>query len=137
VFLPLDDVDGLNRFLGLVFGNPYETPSPDEYAMFLAFSAGLRSCHNCAKHIIAAGLRRVVYLEPYPKSKAAAMYPQSIKLGGAAEEGSVLFEPFRGLGPRRFFDLNSRRMNRKGRHRRRIMRMVPCPSAGTVSLVDS
>ena len=43
VFLPLDDLDGLNRFLGLVFGNPYETPSRDEYAMFLAFSAGLRS----------------------------------------------------------------------------------------------
>lgn len=27
-------------------------------------------CHNCAKHIVAAGLRRVVYLEPYPKSRA-------------------------------------------------------------------
>ena len=25
-------------------------------------------CHNCAKHIIAAGLQRVIYLEPYPKS---------------------------------------------------------------------
>jgi deoxycytidylate deaminase len=64
-------------------------------------------CHNCAKHIIAAGLQRVVYVEPYPKSKAAEMYPQSIKLAGTAEEGSVLFEPFRGLGPRRFFDVFS------------------------------
>jgi hypothetical protein len=43
VFLRLDDTDGLKRFLGLVFGNPYETPSRDEYAMFLAFSAALRS----------------------------------------------------------------------------------------------
>ena len=64
-------------------------------------------CHNCAKHIIAAGIQRVVYVEPYPKSKAAAMYPESIKLGGAALTGSVLFEPFQGLGPRRFFDLFS------------------------------
>jgi deoxycytidylate deaminase len=64
-------------------------------------------CHNCAKHIIAAGVQRVVYVEPYPKSKAAEMYPHSITLDSAAEEGSVLFEPFRGLGPRRFFDLFS------------------------------
>lgn len=27
-------------------------------------------CHNCAKHIIATGITRVVYIEPYPKSKA-------------------------------------------------------------------
>src|SRR6266446_8909613 len=26
-------------------------------------------CHNCAKHLIAAGIRKVVYLEPYPKSR--------------------------------------------------------------------
>jgi len=29
-------------------------------------------CHNCAKHIIAAGLSRVVFVEPYPKSLALA-----------------------------------------------------------------
>lgn len=27
-------------------------------------------CHNCAKHVVAAGITRVVYIEPYPKSKA-------------------------------------------------------------------
>ena len=27
-------------------------------------------CHNCTKHILAAGIRRVVYIEPYPKSLA-------------------------------------------------------------------
>ncbi len=26
-------------------------------------------CHNCAKHIVAAGVERVVYVEPYPKSR--------------------------------------------------------------------
>lgn len=25
-------------------------------------------CHNCGRHIVAAGIKRVVYLEPYPKS---------------------------------------------------------------------
>lgn len=33
----------LERFLDLVFGYPYHTPEPDEYAMFLAYGAGLRS----------------------------------------------------------------------------------------------
>jgi deoxycytidylate deaminase len=28
-------------------------------------------CHNCAKHILDAGIERVVYVEPYPKSKTA------------------------------------------------------------------
>lgn len=31
-------------------------------------------CHNCAKHIVAAGIRSVVYVEPYPKSKAKDLY---------------------------------------------------------------
>ena len=35
-------------------------------------------CHNCAKHIIAAGLERVVYLEPYPKSRAKTLYDEDI-----------------------------------------------------------
>jgi deoxycytidylate deaminase len=29
-------------------------------------------CHMCARHIIATGLREVVYIEPYPKSVAKA-----------------------------------------------------------------
>src|ERR1019366_6349790 len=33
----------LERFLDLLFGHPYLTPEPDEHAMFLAYSAGLRS----------------------------------------------------------------------------------------------
>jgi hypothetical protein len=35
------------------------------------------------------------------------MYPISIQLGDARTPGSVLFQAFRGVGPRRFFDLFS------------------------------
>src|SRR5487761_720278 len=35
-------------------------------------------CHNCAKHIIAAGIKHVVYLEPYPKSRAVALHEEEI-----------------------------------------------------------
>lgn len=35
-------------------------------------------CHNCAKHIVASGITRVVYVEPYPKSKALEFHTDSI-----------------------------------------------------------
>ncbi|MFO0812649.1 MAG: dCMP deaminase family protein [Gemmatales bacterium] len=65
-------------------------------------------CHNCAKHIIAAGVKRVVYVEPYPKSKALDFHEDAICPPGLAEESSrVKFDAFVGIGPRRFFDLFS------------------------------
>lgn len=65
-------------------------------------------CHNCAKHIIAAGINRVVYVEPYPKSKALAFHDDAITTGTTREnETLVWFVPFVGIGPRRFFDLFS------------------------------
>ncbi len=69
-------------------------------------------CHNCAKHIIAAGIERVVYIEPYPKSKASEFHNDAIVLGFDAQpdERFVRFEPFVGIGPRLFFDLFSMRL---------------------------
>lgn len=234
VFVPLDDESKLERFLKLVFGCPFETPTQDEYSMFLAFSAALRSgdlsrqvgavvvsqagdivgvgandvpqaggglywpgpedqrdhvrgedsndvrrqaimtdvlkrlrpedtneadwiargirllkvsplmditeygravhaemeallscarngigtrgatvysttfpCHNCAKHLVDAGVSRVVYVEPYPKSQAPELYPDSIETEAPGAPQKVLFEQFVGVGQRRFFDLFS------------------------------
>lgn len=56
-------------------------------------------CHECARLIVAAGIERVSYVEPYPKSLAASMYDDSITVGKPAE-GKVLFEPFLGVAPR-------------------------------------
>ncbi|MBF4354772.1 deaminase, partial [Vibrio anguillarum] len=70
-------------------------------------------CHNCAKHIIASGINRVVYVEPYPKSRALDFHSESIQLKSELEktlDGTselVSFEPFIGVGPRRFLDLFS------------------------------
>lgn len=63
-------------------------------------------CHLCARHIVAAGIKRVVYIEPYPKSLAAELYPDSIKVesGGSTSE-YVLFEPFVGVAPRQYMRL--------------------------------
>lgn len=68
-------------------------------------------CHNCAKHIVAAGISKVVYIEPYPKSKALELHDDAIHLASDKGESNsttkVLFEPFVGVGPRCFVDLFS------------------------------
>jgi deoxycytidylate deaminase len=68
-------------------------------------------CHNCAKHIIAAGIARVVYVEPYPKSKAMEFHGDAISQGEKPGSGLITFEPFVGIGPRKFFDLFSMKMS--------------------------
>lgn len=63
-------------------------------------------CHLCAKHIIAAGLDRVVYVEPYPKSKAKNFYSDSIAADPVRPtQGSVVFESFVGIAPRQYLEL--------------------------------
>lgn len=68
-------------------------------------------CHNCAKHIIAAGIKRVVYVEPYPKSKALEFHDDAIARGETSDADHITFEPFVGIGPRKFFDLFSMRLS--------------------------
>ena len=63
-------------------------------------------CHNCAKHIIAAGVERVVYIEPYPKSLARYLHSDEIAVETHEACGSrVIFEPFVGIAPIRYMDL--------------------------------
>jgi deoxycytidylate deaminase len=65
-------------------------------------------CHNCAKHVIAAGIDQVVYVEPYPKSKAFEFHDDSVTAGKVEPpDRKVRFRPFIGIGPRLFFDLFS------------------------------
>jgi deoxycytidylate deaminase len=69
-------------------------------------------CHNCAKHIIAAGIRHVIYLEPYPKSRAHVLHKEEIdletKVSLVQEQGSsgsvarVVFSPYTGIAPRQY-----------------------------------
>ena len=55
-------------------------------------------CHLCAKHIVAAGISRVVFLEPYPKSYAEKLHSDSITFDAKNSE-KVVFEPFIGISP--------------------------------------
>ncbi|MBK7950677.1 MAG: cytidine deaminase [Deltaproteobacteria bacterium] len=58
-------------------------------------------CHVCARHIVAAGIREVFYIEPYPKSKAFDLHADSISIETRVSN-RVLFRPFVGVAPRRF-----------------------------------
>jgi len=64
-------------------------------------------CHMCARHIIAAGIKSVVYIEPYPKSMAKELYPKSIRVDrdSEADSNAVDFRPFVGIAPRRYLEL--------------------------------
>jgi deoxycytidylate deaminase len=63
-------------------------------------------CHNCARHIIGAGITRVVYVSPYAKSQAKELHSDAVDFAAAEpREGAVQFEPFVGVAPRRYLDL--------------------------------
>jgi cytidine deaminase len=61
---------------------------------------------------VAAGIQRVVYIEPYPKSLAPELYLDSIAVDqrrpkvftGAGVTGYVSFESFVGVAPRQYMD---------------------------------
>jgi deoxycytidylate deaminase len=61
-------------------------------------------CHNCTKHILASGVKRVVYMEPYPKSRAKDLHPDEIEIETESVD-KVSFVPFMGISPYRYRDL--------------------------------
>jgi len=66
-------------------------------------------CHLCAKHIVGAGIKRVYFLEPYPKSAAFSLHPDSIEVEGTSrvhfkEYNKTEFVHFHGISPRRYRD---------------------------------
>jgi cytidine deaminase len=70
-------------------------------------------CHECARHIVCAGVSTVLYVEPYPKSLASEHYPDSIEFAStelatnSSGNRKVIFRPFTGVAPRLYFRLFS------------------------------
>jgi cytidine deaminase len=60
----------------------------------------------CARHIVAAGIAKVVYIEPYPKSLAQELYSTEIRVDDEGpQDPAVVFEPFVGVSPRKYLSL--------------------------------
>jgi len=72
-------------------------------------------CHNCARHIIDAGIKRVVYREPYEKSLAADLHADALVVDPADEiTDKVVISRFVGVGPPRYFDLFTKLARKDG-----------------------
>ena len=69
-----------------------------------------------ARHIVASGIKRVVFLEPYPKSYAEELHSDSITFDRREEDSKVLFEPFMGISP-----LSYRAIFQKGKKRKNAL----------------
>jgi deoxycytidylate deaminase len=72
-------------------------------------------CHNCARHIVAAGISRVVYLEPYKKSLAIELHNDAIADNEPEQNvnNRVKFEPYVGVAPRLYQTIYKQHGERK------------------------
>jgi deoxycytidylate deaminase len=59
-------------------------------------------CHECARLIIAAGVKRVCFVDPYPKSRASRFYDGMWGPEGNSGAVTVVVEQFAGVSPRMF-----------------------------------
>jgi len=60
-------------------------------------------CHNCARHIVAAGIKEVYYIEPYRKSLALKLHNDSIT-EDENDSNKLRILMFDGVSPRRYLD---------------------------------
>jgi cytidine deaminase len=72
-------------------------------------------CHECARHVIAAGISKVIFIEPYAKSLTLELYRDSVVVDDPdAKDSFVHFIPFVGVAPRQFMNLfDASRIDRK------------------------
>lgn len=66
-------------------------------------------CHNCARHIVASGIMKVFYVEPYEKSLAKDLHEDAIAFeieeSKDTQPKRVEFLHFEGVAPRQFHNM--------------------------------
>lgn len=74
-------------------------------------------CHSCARHIIAAGIKEVYYIEPYVKSMAVKLHSDAIT-ENEDSECKVRILPYEGVAPSRYlklFEMGSNKRKKDGK----------------------
>jgi len=61
-------------------------------------------CHSCARHLVAAGISEVHYIEPYRKSLATRLHEDALTESTDAH-GKVQVRQYDGIAPRRFIEM--------------------------------
>ncbi|WP_294345253.1 anti-phage dCTP deaminase [uncultured Sphingobacterium sp.] len=69
-------------------------------------------CHNCARHIIAAGIREVYYIEPYVKSLCITLHDDAMSENEDAQN-KVKILIFDGISPNKYLSFFSNFAERK------------------------
>ena len=87
-----------NGKAGLIGGTLYSTTFP---------------CHSCARHVVAAGIKRVIYIEPYTKSLALNLHEDTISIDEVDYGKKVVFLQYEGVAPRNMIRLFKDRGPRK------------------------
>jgi deoxycytidylate deaminase len=89
-------------------------------------------CHNCARHIVAAGIMTVFYVEPYSKSLALELHSDSISLSETSQ-GKVKFLQYQGFAPR----TSLRLFSSAGKERKKDGSYVETPPAQAIPVFAS
>jgi deoxycytidylate deaminase len=72
-------------------------------------------CHSCARHIVASGIERVVYIEPYTKSLALDLHEDAVSVDEEQAGKKVVFLQYEGVAPRNMARLFKDRGERKSK----------------------
>lgn len=73
-------------------------------------------CHNCVRHIIAAGITKLYYIEPYVKSKGVDLHSDAITDDSSLEEKNkkkVQILMFEGVSPKKYVSFFKKNRKRK------------------------
>ena len=71
-------------------------------------------CHNCARHIVAAGITRIYYIEPYDKSFAQELHKDAFDQDPKDESSELVqLVHFEGIAPRIYREFFMYRQERK------------------------
>lgn len=71
-------------------------------------------CHNCARHIIVAGIKEIYYIEPYVKSLCITLHSDAIT-ENEQDNTKVRILVYDGVAPRRFLEFFTMIDNRKNK----------------------
>lgn len=76
-------------------------------------------CHGCARHLVAAGIKEIYFIEPYKKSLAVKLHGDALTESEQAVD-KVRLIPYDGVAPTRYLSLFKMRRDSRKRHGRVI-----------------
>ena len=96
-------------------------------------------CHSCARHIVAAGISEVRFIEPYRKSLATRLHADAIT-ESESDTSKVRIIPFDGVAPSQFIELfKEGAQGRKDKNgKMKLNNLAPLPvTASTLEAIET